>query len=295
MAFATPFGNFAAICRMIKIEHSVFALPFAYVGLLLAAKASGLTLPPWQSFVALTVAMVAVRSFAMAFNRVADLRYDRINPRTARRPLVTGEISPAQTWAFCAVTALVFVAACAALNTLCLTLALPALAFAGGYSFLKRFTWLCHFWLGATLGLAPLAGWIALRPELSVGLMTPVLFFWGVTFWVAGFDIFYSCQDADFDREQGLHSVPARFGLEGALRIAAFAHVNTALFFLLGGWSAGLTWPWYAVWAVISAILCWEHRCIKADDLTKVNMAFFTLNGVISVVVLGGVVLGIFI
>lgn len=288
MAFATPFGNFAAICRMIKIEHSVFALPFAYAGAFLAAAG----LPSWRVLVPLTMAMVAVRSFAMAFNRVADLHYDRLNPRTARRPLVTGEISPAQTWAFCGVMAALFVAACAAINSLCLYLSIPALCFAAGYSYLKRFTFLCHFWLGATLGLAPLAGWISVRPELA---MTPALFFWGVTFWVAGFDIFYSCQDVDFDREQRLHSVPAHFGIAPALALAAFCHANTSLFFLLGGWNAGLSIWWYAVWAAVSAILFWEHKCVKADDLSRVNMAFFTLNGVISVVVLGGVLLGIFV
>lgn len=287
MAFATPFGNFAAICRMIKIEHSVFALPFAFAGAILSAGG----LPSWRVLLPLTVAMVAVRSFAMAFNRVADLRFDRLNPRTQKRPLVTGEITPAQTWAFCAVTGLVFVLACAFLNTLCLMLSVPALAFAAGYSLLKRFTWLCHFWLGATLGLAPLAGWISVQPALH---MTPVLLFWGVTFWVAAFDIFYSCQDVDFDRTQHLHSVPACFGLESALRIAAFSHVNTSLLFLLAGWSAGLSLWWYVVWAGISAILFWEHKCVKADDLTRVNMAFFTLNGVISMVVLGGVIVGIY-
>lgn len=292
MAFATPFGTVAAICRMIKIEHSVFALPFAYVGAFMAhAAAGGHGMPSWSALLALTVAMVAVRSFAMAFNRVADLRYDRLNPRTARRPLVTGEISPGQTWAFCAVTALIFVLACAALNTLCLQLAAPALCFAAGYSYLKRFTWLCHFWLGATLGLAPLAGWIAVTPAFS---LTPVLVFWGVTFWVAGFDIFYSCQDVDFDRAQGLHSVPARFGLEQALTIAAFSHANTSVFLLLAGWSGGLSWSWYAVWAVISGVLWLEHHWVKADDLSRVNMAFFTLNGVVSVAVLAGVLLGIY-
>lgn len=291
MAFVTPFGNFAAICRMIKIEHSVFALPFAYAGTLLSAGAATGGLPSWKIVLPLTVAMVAVRSFAMAFNRVADLRFDRLNPRTQRRPLVTGEITAAQTWAFCAVTALVFIVSCAFLNNLCLMLSVPALAFAAGYSLLKRFTWVCHFWLGATLGLAPMAGWISVQPTLS---MTAVLFFWGVTFWVAAFDIFYSCQDVDFDRSQHLHSVPACFGVEAALRIAAFSHVNTSLFFLLAGWSAGLSPWWYGVWAVVSAILFWEHKCVKADDLTKVNMAFFTLNGVISLVVLGGVFVGMY-
>lgn len=286
-SITTPFGTFSALCRMVKIEHSVFALPYAFSGAFLAAEG----LPPWQGLVWLTIAMVAVRSFAMAFNRVADLRYDRINPRTQGRPLVTGDISPAQTWAFCAFMAAVFILACAAINTLCLMLAVPALLFSAGYSLLKRVTWICHFWLGATLGLAPLAGWISVTESVS---LTPLLLFWAVTFWVAAFDIFYSCQDVEFDRQQALHSVPADFGIPSALVIAAFSHVVTAIFFGLMGFSAHLSVYWYAVWLCISAILLWEHRLMKPDDLTHVNTAFFTLNGIISVVVFAGVLLGLY-
>lgn len=284
---STPFGTFTALCRMVKIEHSVFALPYAYAGAFLAAKG----LPPLTSLVWLTVAMVAVRSFAMAFNRVVDLRYDRVNPRTQQRPLVTGDISPLQTWAFCTFMATAFVLACAALNPLCLTLAVPALIFSAIYSLLKRFTWICHFWLGATLGLAPLAGWISVDPSFNI---TPLLLCCAVTFWVAAFDIFYSCQDVDFDRAQGLHSVPADFGIPAALIIAAFSHVVTAVFFGLMGLSAQLSMYWYAVWLCISAILLWEHRLMKPHDLSHVNTAFFTLNGVISVVVFAGILLGIY-
>lgn len=284
---STPFGTFAALCRMVKIEHSVFALPYAFAGAFLAAKG----LPSLTSLLWLTVAMVAVRSFAMAFNRVVDLRYDRVNPRTQQRPLVTGDISPAQTWAFCAFMATVFVLACAALNPLCLALAVPALLFSATYSLLKRFTWICHFWLGATLGLAPLAGWISVSPSFSI---IPLLLSCAVTFWVGAFDIFYSCQDVDFDREHKLHSVPAHFGIPAALIIAAFSHVVTAIFFGLMGLAAQLSVYWYAVWLCISGILLWEHRLMKPDDLSHVNTAFFTLNGVISVVVFAGVLLGIY-
>ena len=287
MSVTTPFGTVGALCRMVKIEHSIFALPFAWAGAFLAAGA----VPSWQSLLFLTLGMVAVRSFAMAFNRVADLPFDRLNPRTAQRPLVTGEISPAQTWAFCAVTAVIFIACCAALNSLCLYLSVPALLFAAAYSYFKRFSWLCHFWLGATLGLAPLAGWVAVSPTLH---LTPLLFFCAVTFWTAGFDIFYSCQDVEFDRQHGLHSVPVHFGIQGGLLIAAFSHVMTSLFLLLGGISAGLSLWWYGVWLLVSLVLLWEHRLVKADDLSRVNMAFFTLNGIISPVVLLGVLLGIF-
>ncbi len=282
------FKNFAAICRMIKIEHSIFALPFAYTGAFLAAQG----LPSWQVLVPLTIAMVSVRSFAMAFNRVVDLPFDKVNPRTSKRPLVAGEISPRQTWYFCAFMATAFIIACGFLNTLCLALSVPALLLAAGYSYTKRFTWLCHFVLGATLGLAPLAGWISVNPAFH---LSPLFFALGVVFWVAGFDIFYSCQDADFDKEHNLYSVPAHFGLDKALLIAAFSHVNTAIFFLLGGISADLSFAWYIVWIVISGLLFWEHQCINAQDLTKVNMAFFTLNGIVSIVVFVGVILGIYI
>ncbi len=284
----TPFGSFAAICRMIKIEHSIFALPFAFAGAFIASGG----VPAWKPFVLLTIAMVAVRSFAMAFNRVVDLPFDRRNPRTQNRPLVTGEITRLQTWAFIVVMAVVFVLACAGLNRLCLMLSPLALGISALYSVMKRFTWLCHFVLGAVLGLAPLAGWLSVDPVFT---LPAVLLFWGVLFWVAGFDILYSCQDTAFDIEVGLHSVPARFGIPTALVISTFCHVNTVVFFLLAGWAAGLSWAWYPVWAIVSLVLVLEHRLIRADDLSRVNMAFFTLNGVVSIVVFAGIVAGVFI
>lgn len=285
----TFWSTVVALCRMIKIEHSVFALPFAYVGLFLASGG----LPAWRTFIVLTLAMVAVRTFAMTFNRLADLDFDRKNPRTQTRPLVTGAITVRQGRIFCFAAACIFIVCCAALNSLCWALSVPALAFAAGYSYIKRCSALCHFWLGATLGLAPLAGWISVLPELA-SLMTPTLFALGVLFWVAGFDIFYSCQDADFDRAAGLHSLPANRGLDTALSLAAYCHANTALFFLLAGWNAGLGTAWYMVWALVSSILWWEHRCISPKDLSRVNMAFFTLNGVVSLIVFAGVLLGMY-
>lgn len=286
MNLSTPFGNFGALCRMVKIEHSVFALPYAWAGAVLAARG----MPPLRQLVFLTLAMVAVRSVAMAFNRVADLRYDSANPRTQNRPLVTGEITVRQTWSFIACMSLAFIVCCAGINMLCLWLSVPALVFASAYSLVKRFSWLCHFWLGATLGLAPLAGWISVTPQVT---LVPVLLFLAVTFWVAGFDIFYSCQDTEFDTWAGLFSVPACFGIEGGLRIAAFSHAMTSLFLLLAGWGAGLSVWWYAVWLAVSAVLLWEHRIMKPDDLSHVNMAFFTLNGIISPVIFVGVLIGI--
>lgn len=282
------FGKFSDICRMIKIEHSIFALPYAWAGAFLAARG----MPPTWSLVFLTIAMVAARSFAMAFNRIVDLPFDSDNPRTQNRPLVTGAISTKQTWAFCGFMAVIFVIACACLNQVCLWLSVPALVFSAIYSVLKRFTPLCHFWLGATLGLAPLAGWLAVNPA-SLGL-APILLFFAVTFWVAAFDVYYAFQDLDFDEAFGLHSIPATFGAETALALAAFSHAVTSIFLLLTGLAAGLSWPWYVVWLGITIILFVEHRLMRPQDLRHINTAFFTLNGIISPVVLGGVILGIY-
>lgn len=284
----TRFGHFGDICRMIKIEHSIFALPYAWAGAVLAARG----LPPWRALLLLTVAMVAVRSFAMTFNRIADARIDAENPRTMNRPLVTGAISMGQARAFCALMAVIFIAACAGINSLCLLLSVPALLFAGAYSLLKRVTSLCHYWLGATLGLAPLAGWIAVTPE-SVGL-APVLLFFAVTFWVGAFDIYYAFQDLDCDLAQGLHSIPARYGPDTALALAGFSHALTVIFLTLTGMAAGLGWPWYVICAGIALLLVTEHRLMRPGDLRHVNTAFFTLNGIISPVVLVGVILGLY-
>ena len=279
--------KFCALLRLVKIEHSVFALPFAYIGLFIAAGGR----PGWRAFVLVTLAMVAVRSFAMTVNRLADLNHDRTNPRTRDRPLVTGEISVRQAGLFCAGSGLVFVAACAGLNTTCLVLSPAALALAAGYSFSKRFTWLCHFWLGAVLGLAPLGGWLAVDPALS---LPPALFFLGVLFWVAGFDILYACQDEAFDKEHGLCSAPAALGVPTAMRLSSFCHVNAALFFLLAGWGASLSWGYYPVWAAVALALAWEHRLVSPDNLSRINAAFFTVNGVVAMALFPGVLLGLY-
>lgn len=282
------FGQFGDICRMIKIEHSIFALPYAWAGAFLAASGR----PSWRALLWLTVAMVGVRSFAMTFNRLADMKFDRENPRTSQRPLITGSISTGQAWLFCGVMAAIFIGACAMLNQICLLLAVPALLFAAIYSYLKRFSPLCHFWLGATLGLAPLAGWLAVNPA-SLGLPAIMLFL-AVTFWVGAFDIYYAFQDMDIDQETGLHSIPADFGGETAMALAAFSHVMTVIFLLLTGMAGHLAWPWYGLCAGIAILLLWEHRLVKPDDLRHVNTAFFTLNGIISPLVLAGVIVGIY-
>lgn len=275
--------DFKTVCRMIKIEHSIFALPFAYMGAFLAAGGW----PGLWNMLVLTVAMVAVRSFAMAFNRYADLNIDKENPRTQKRELVTGELSTGFTLGFIAGAALVFVVACAMMNPLCLLLSPVALLLSAFYSFCKRFTYWCHFVLGAVLGLAPVAGWLCVDPVLT---LPAVLLFCGVVMWVAGFDLLYASQDADFDRKRGLYSIPARMGLKAALGISTVSHMTAAAFFLLAGWAAGLGGVYFLASVIVGAILMAEHLLVSADDMSRVNVAFFTMNGIISVVLFFAVV-----
>jgi len=275
-------GRLALVARMIKIEHSVFALPFAYIGCLWAAGGW----PGWRVFIALTVAMVAVRSVAMTVNRVADLKFDRQNPRTRGRQLVTGEIALHEAWIFILVCAAVFVLACAFLNTVCLILSVPALIWVSVYSLSKRFTWLCHFILGSVLGLAPIAGWIAFDPVWHPAY---ICLFLGVLFWVAGFDILYAAQDSEFDKGVGLHSLPSDFGLESAFALSGFCHVNAALFLGLAGVLAAAGMWYFIAWGITTLILLLEHIIISPNDLSRINVAFFTLNGVVSLLLLAGV------
>lgn len=280
-------ANVRLLCRMVKIEHSVFALPFAFMGAFAATDGR----PKITDIVLLTIAMVCIRSFAMTFNRIADVRYDKLNPRTATRPLVTGEITMFQAWSFCGVMALGFICSAANMNALCLALSPAALFLAAFYSFTKRFTWLCHFVLGAILAMAPIGGWLAVTAEFAVA---PVLLSLGVLFWAAGFDILYACQDVDFDVRYGLHSVPVRFGVPTALTLAGFCHVNTAMFFALAGFAFEFAWPWHCVAAVVAGLLLWEHTLIKPNDLSRLNLAFFAVNGLIAVVLFGGLLVAVY-
>ena len=273
---------------MVKIEHSIFALPFAFMGSFAASRG----MPPLIDLVLLTIAMVCIRSFAMAFNRIVDVQYDRLNPRTATRPMVTGEITAFQAWSFCGVMALGFVVACARMNTLCLTLSPLVLFTAGFYSFTKRFTWLCHFVLGLMLSMAPMAGYLAITGEFA---LPPMLLSAAVIFWVAGFDIFYACQDVEFDTKHRLHSVPAHFGIPTALVLAGFCHVNTIVFLFLAGYGFNFTWPWHVVTAAVAILLLWEHSLVKPDDLSRLNMAFFAINGLIAVVLFFGVLAALYV
>ncbi len=271
------------LARFVKIEHSVFALPFAYMGMLWHAQ----PWPGWRVFGLLTLAMVMVRAFAMGINRIVDRHIDAQNPRTQNRELVTGALSLPQAAGFVAGCAVLFVGACAGLNTLCLALAPCALAWSAFYSFTKRFTSACHVVLGSVLGLAPIAGWIAVAPEWHPA---PVILGVAVALWVAGFDILYACQDEDFDRQMGLHSIPADFGIPAALLVARLLHAVTAVLFALAGWAAGAGWIYAACVAVVGGVLWAEHRVVTPQDLSRVNLAFFTMNGCVAIALAAGAV-----
>ncbi len=262
----------------IKFEHTIFALPFAYLGMVLAAEGW----PTLDQFIWITVAMVAARTLAMAVNRVADLEYDARNPRTANRPLPRGELSPRQVWAAAALSLAVFLFAAWQLNPFVLKLAPLAVIALVGYSYTKRFTWLSHWWLGLTDGAAAAGAWAAVTGNLDAP--TPWLLWLAVTFWIAGFDLIYACQDVDFDRETGLHSVPARFGIPAALRLSQLSHVITLVALISVGLVEGLGWPYWLGLLAVGGLLAYEHSLVKPHDLSKVNVAFFTVNGYISVI-----------
>ena len=269
----------------IKFEHTVFALPFAYIAMILAAGGW----PGWWTATWVTVAMVGARTCAMAVNRVVDREIDARNPRTAGRHLPRGLLRPATLGVLAAAGAVVMFVAAAMLNPLCLALAPLALAFLIGYSYTKRFTWTSHWILGFTDGIAAAGGWIAVRGRLD----PPALVLWfALTVWIAGFDLIYACQDVAFDRAHGLHSVPARFGIAAALRTARVNHVLTAAALALLGWMTGLGVLYWAGWVAAAALLAYEHSLVRADDLSRLNVAFFNVNGYVAVVVLAAVVAG---
>ena len=275
-------GRIRIVLEMIKFEHSVFALPFALVGALLAARAGG-GLPSWRQVLWIVVAMVGARSAAMTLNRIADLEYDRRNPRTANRALPAGELSPGFAWMFTLLASAVLLLAAWQLNRLALELSPVALLVLFFYSYTKRFTSWSHFVLGFCLGISPAAAWIAIRGSLDARMLILCA---AVTLWVGGFDVLYSCQDVDFDKAAGLHSIPKRFGIARALLAARAMHL---VMVALLGWLAfsfHLAWPAWAGIGVVAALLAYEHSLVKPDDLSKMNAAFFTVNGYISLLFL---------
>jgi 4-hydroxybenzoate polyprenyltransferase len=265
--------------EMIKFEHSVFALPFALTGALLAFREGG-TGGLWRRIFWIIVAMVGARSAAMAFNRLVDSEIDARNPRTRMRHLPAGLLSDSFVWVFLAGSSAVFLMAAWALNPLCLRLAPLALGIVFLYSYTKRFTSFSHLVLGFCLGIAPAAAWIAVRGSLDPRILWLTA---AVTCWTAGFDIIYSCQDYEFDCAESLFSIPRRLGIAGALRVARLLHVLMIVCLLALVWSLHLGALTLAGVAAVVAVLFYEHSLVKPTDLSRVNAAFFTMNGYVSV------------
>lgn len=273
--------------ELIRFSHTIFALPFAMLSAVIAwSKADSVF--RWQDLAGILICMVTARSAAMAFNRLVDRDIDKDNPRTARRHIPAGLLSVRAVTLFTIVMSLVFIATTLIFlpKRLPLYLSVPVLLFLLGYSWAKRWTSFCHYWLSAALMMSPIAAWIAVRDEFAI---IPTLLAAVIFFWVGGFDIIYACQDADFDRERKLHSIPARIGVRGALRLAFVSHLLTILMLVLLWWRAGLGSVFLGGVVAIAGLLLYEHRLVRPDDLNRVNVAFFNVNAIISfgILVLG--------
>jgi 4-hydroxybenzoate polyprenyltransferase len=265
--------------EMIKIEHTVFALPFAFLGALLAARG----VPALNQIGWIMVAMVGARSAAMAFNRLVDSPFDARNPRTVNRALPRRLVTRNFVICFTVAASLVFLMAAFMLNPLAFALSPIALAIIFSYSYMKRFTWLTHIFLGLALACAPVGAWIAIRGSIS---WTPVALGAAVLLWVAGLDIIYSCQDYEVDRKEPLFSMPKRFGIRNALRISGALHAAMLAILAVLFWTQGLGWVSLCGLAAVAALMGYEHSLVKPSDLSRVDTAFFTVNGWISVLLL---------
>jgi len=273
--------------ELIRFSHTIFALPFAMLSAVIAwAQADSIF--RWRDLAGILICMVTARSAAMAFNRLVDRDIDKENPRTAKRHIPAGLLSVRAVTLFTLVMSLVFIATTMIFlpKRLPLYLSVPVLLFLLGYSWAKRWTSFCHYWLSAALMMSPIAAWIAVRDEFA---LIPTLLAGVIFFWVGGFDIIYACQDADFDRERKLHSIPARIGVRSALRLAFISHLLTILMLVLLWWLAGLGLLFLVGVVAIAGLLLYEHRLVRTDDLNRVNVAFFNVNAIISfgILVLG--------
>lgn len=265
------------ILEMIKFEHTIFALPFAYLGMVIGAGG----FPNLSTFLWITLAMVGARSYTMALNRLFDLDIDKKNPRTSSWAMPQGLVTVKETIALAIVAVAVFLVSVYMLPSLCHKLWPVVLLPMTVYSLIKRFSYLSHFFLGFCLGLAPLGSWVATTNTLPPpGILALGL---GVMFWTTGFDIIYSCQDYDFDKNEGLHSIPVHFGIKKALRCSKILHALTALFLLFLGISFSLGIIFYAGVALIALFLWYENKIVRSDDLSRVNVSFFTINGFVSI------------
>jgi 4-hydroxybenzoate polyprenyltransferase len=266
--------------RMVKFSHTVFALPFALAATAMAARGHGIT---FTQVAAILVAMAGARTAAMGFNRIVDRRLDARNPRTSGRELPTGKVSVRSAALLTAISAAAFIAAAASLGRLCLALSPIVLGLVLGYSFTKRFTWLCHLFLGLAIGIAPAGAWIAVRGDLAAPAIWMVA---AVTTWIGGFDILYALSDREFDRTAGIHSIPARFGVPVALAFSAALHLGTIVALVAVGSTAGMGTIYFLGVAAVVAILVYEHAIVRPSDLSRVDVAFFNLNGYVSMVYL---------
>ncbi|MBM7094657.1 MULTISPECIES: UbiA-like polyprenyltransferase [Alteribacter] len=271
------------ILEMIKFEHTVFALPFAFLGAVLSSLLINGHWPTLEQWIWITLAMVGARSAAMSLNRLIDAKIDAANPRTKDRAIPAGLLSRMETGLFIAISFLVLIFSAFQLNMLAVYLLPLAVFFLVIYSYTKRFTYLCHVILGITIGIAPLGGWVGATGTLT---WEAILLFLAVALWTAGFDVIYATQDADYDREVGLHSIPSRFGIKKALIIAKGFHVFS--FIAMAALFFATPLGWFYLLGVIAAggIMVYEHSIVSADDLSRVGVAFFTMNGVISIILL---------
>jgi 4-hydroxybenzoate polyprenyltransferase len=267
--------------EMIKFEHTLFALPFAFVGAILGAVTMEKRLPDLSECGWILLAMVGARTAAMGLNRVIDKAIDKRNPRTAMRAIPAGLLKSKEVIIFIIISFILLFWAASQLNSLSVKLLPLAVFLLVFYSYTKRFTWACHIVLGLTIGLAPLGGWVAVTGSIT---WTSLILYITVALWTAGFDVIYACQDVDFDRKEGLHSIPAKFGISRALGIARMLHALTAAGFALLLILTDLSWWYFAGTVVAGVLLLYEHRLVKPDDLSKLNAAFFTMNGVLSAV-----------
>lgn len=276
--------------ELIKFEHTIFALPFAYLGTVLAAGG----LPTFHQFFWVTVAMASARTLAFAINRLADRRFDATNPRTAKRPSVTGRLSTQLILAFALLSLVLLAISAALLSPLALILFPGALVFLVGYSYSKRFTVFCHWILGFTDGLAASGGWIAVRGSIFTAADLPAwLLMLAVTFWIGGFDLIYACQDVEHDQKEGLFSWPSRHGIASALFMAKVNHVLTILVLIVLGVTYPLGWPFWIGVAIAAGLLAYENSLVKPDDLSKMNQAFFQMNSYVAVTLFVGTFLAL--
>ncbi|MDA8172489.1 MAG: putative 4-hydroxybenzoate polyprenyltransferase [Nitrospiraceae bacterium] len=272
------FKRLVHFLRMIKFSHSIFALPFAFTAAIMAAGGY----PSLAKILWITVAMVGARSGAMAVNRIVDRKIDAMNPRTKDRELPSGKLGLAEVAVFAAASFALLIFAAWRLNPLCLELSPVAIAVVVFYSYTKRFTWMSHFFLGLALSLSPLGAWAAVRGSLGWGA---VCLAFAVVFWLAGFDVLYALQDIDFDRRYGLYSLPARYGIGKSLLAARSFHVLSVLMLCVTGALVDMNWAYWAGLVLVSAFFIYEHSLVKEKDLSRLDIAFFNMNGWISVTV----------